>query len=114
MKHLFLIGLATFMSINVEAQKDYTKIDPSKNIQMAEVSCGECRFKMKGKGCHLAVKFSGQTYWVSNFDIDSFGDSHDKKMGFCNKIRKANVQGDIKDGKYYLTYIQFTDVKKTK
>lgn len=90
-------------------QTDFTKRDPSKKIQQAEVSCGECQFKMKGKGCHLAVRIDGKSFWVSNADVDAFGDAHDKKMGFCNKIRKADVQGEVKNNRYVLSYLAFTD-----
>ncbi|NCI47196.1 hypothetical protein GWC94_11135 [Sediminibacterium sp. WSJ-3] len=83
-------------------------------MRSAEVSCGECQFKMKGKGCHLAVRVDDKTYWVDGADVDSFGDAHDKDMGFCNKVRKADVQGEVKDGRFQLSYLKFTDEKPHK
>ena len=31
---------------------------------------------MKGKGCSLAIRLNGQTYFVDGTGIDSFGDAH--------------------------------------
>jgi hypothetical protein len=114
MKQLLTTIIAVMLTMSAGAQeqkKDYSVVDPSKKIQSAEVSCGECQFKMKGKGCHLAVRVDGQTWWVDGADVDSFGDAHDKEMGFCNKVRKAKVQGELKNGKFLLTYLKFTDDK---
>lgn len=104
----FIIAVS---AIAQEKNKDFSTIDPSKKIQAAEVSCGECRFKMKGKGCHLAIRIKGKSYWVDGADVDSFGDAHDKNMGFCNKIRKADVQGEIRNDRFQLTYLKFSDGK---
>lgn len=110
-----LITFFAFLSLHYsqaqDGHTDYKKIDPSKKVIPAEVSCGECQFKMRGKGCHLAVKIDGKTYWVDGPDVDSFGDAHDKKMGFCNKIRKADVQGTVTDGRFRLTYLRFVEGK---
>jgi hypothetical protein len=114
MKQILISCLVAFISTGAFAQntqKDFSKIDPSKKILMAEVSCGECQFKMKGKGCHLAVRLDNKTYWVDGADVDSFGDAHDKNMGFCNKVRKADVQGEVKNDRFQLTYLKFADEK---
>lgn len=112
MKKNFAVAVLFFVAIAAMAQQKkqiFTTPDPLKKIQKAEISCGECKFKMKGEGCHLAVRMNGKNYWVGNADVESFGDAHDKKMGFCNKIRKAEIQGEIKNGKYALTYLKFLD-----
>ena len=44
-----------------------------------KTSCGECQFKMKGKGCSLAIKLDGKNYFVANANIDDYGDAHEKK-----------------------------------
>ena len=41
--------------------------------------CGDCQFKMKGKGCSLAIKLVGNNYFVANANIDDYGDAHEKK-----------------------------------
>ena len=65
---------------------------------------------MSGKGCTLAVRIEGKSYFVEKAHIDEFGDAHGK-MGFCNAIRKAKVQGDIVDGKFVATYFEILDPK---
>ena len=44
-----------------------------------KTSCGDCQFKMKGKGCSLAIKLVGNNYFVANANIDDYGDAHEKK-----------------------------------
>ena len=62
-------------------------------------------FKMKGKGCSLAVKFKGENYFVDGTDIDDHGDAHDKE-GFCNAIKKAKVQGSVVGDRFLVTYFE--------
>ena len=66
---------------------------------VVEVSCGECQFKMPGKGCDLAVRLEGRCYFVDGVHIDQLGDAH-AADGFCNAIRKARVTGQIKEGRF--------------
>lgn len=84
---------------------DISKPDPTKKIQTVELSCGECKFKLKGKSCDLAVRINGKAYFIDGADIDAFGDAHGK-MGFCNAIRKAEVQGNIVKNRFKVTYIK--------
>lgn len=86
------------------------KPDPKKKILIVEAACGECRFKMKGEGCDLAVKINGKTYFVNGTDIDSHGDAH-AKDGFCNAVRKAEVQGEIVNNRFVATYFKL--IKET-
>ena len=114
MKQILTILLTVVLTAGVSAQQkktDFSKIDPAKKVQPVEVSCGECKFKMKGKGCHLAVRINGKAYWVDNADVDAFGDAHEQK-GFCKAIRKADVQGEVmKNNRFQLSYLKFTDTK---
>lgn len=71
-------------------------------MHIVEAACGECRFHMKGKGCHLAVRIDGKPYLVEGTDIDDHGDAHSKE-GFCNAIRKAQVSGKIVHDNYVAT-----------
>lgn len=74
--------------------------------QIVEVSCGQCRFAMKDKkGCDLAVRIEGKTYFVEGTSIDDHGDAH-AVDGFCSAIRKAEVIGEIKDNKFVVTYFK--------
>jgi|GraSoiStandDraft_48_1057284.scaffolds.fasta_scaffold32870_2 hypothetical protein len=79
--------------------------DPNKKIQIVETACGECQFKLPGKGCDLAVRIEGRSYFVDGTDIDSHGDAH-AKDGFCNAVRKAEVQGDIVNDRFKVTYFK--------
>jgi len=79
--------------------------DPNKKIQVVETACGECQFKLTGKGCDLAVRIDGKAYFVDGTDIDSHGDAH-AKDGFCNAVRKAEVQGNIVNDRFKITYFK--------
>jgi hypothetical protein len=86
--------------------------DPGKKMQIVETACGECQFKLTGKGCNLAVRIDDKAYFVDGTDIDSHGDAH-AKDGFCNAVRKANVQGGIVNNRYKVTYFKLlTDAQK--
>jgi hypothetical protein len=89
-------------------QKSDPKIstpDPNKKIEIVETACGECQFKLSGKGCDLAVRINGKSYFVDGTDIDSHGDAH-AKDGFCNAVRKAEVQGEIVNDRFKVTYFK--------
>ena len=79
--------------------------DPNKKIQVVETACGECQFKLAGKGCDLAVRVDGKAYFVDGTDIDSHGDAH-AKDGFCNAVRKAEVQGNLVNDRFKVTYFK--------
>ena len=79
--------------------------DPNKKIQIVETACGECQFKLSGKGCELAVRIDGKSYFVDGTNIDSHGDAH-AKDGFCNAVRKAEVQGEIVNDRFKVTYFK--------
>lgn len=82
-----------------------SKADPGKKIQVVETACGQCQFKLTGKGCDLAVRIEGKSYFVDGTDIDSHGDAH-AKDGFCNAVRKAEVQGEILNDRFKVTYFK--------
>jgi hypothetical protein len=63
---------------------------------------------MEGKGCRLAVRIDGKSYFVEKADIDEFGDAH-AKDGFCNAIRKAKVQGEIIEDKFVASYFEIIE-----
>ena len=109
MKKIVCLFLMLCMSSVIHAQTaPAKKIDPNKKVLVVEASCGECQFKMKGKGCSLAIKIDGKNYFVANANIDDYGDAHEKK-GFCNSIRKAKVQGKVVDGKFVASYFELID-----
>jgi hypothetical protein len=114
MKKLIPVFLSIFFSVSLFAQQTEKKIhtpDPAKKVQLVETACGQCQFKMEGSGCDLAVRIKDKTYYVSGTSINDHGDAH-AKDGFCNAVRKAEVQGEVKDNKFHATYFKL--VKKEK
>ncbi len=105
MKQLLSISLflITFSSVNAQT-KEQTP-DPAKKIQTVEASCGQCKFGLKGKGCSLAVRFDGKAYFVDGSAIDDHGDAH-ASDGFCNAIKKAEVQGEVINNRFKSTYFK--------
>ena len=67
--------------------------------QVVEASCGQCQLGLEGKGCDLAVRIDGKSYYVDGSSIDDHGDAHGAD-GLCNCIRKAKVTGEVKDGRF--------------
>lgn len=115
MKNLIYCFLFIFVFTGKSFAQDSTvlKLDPSKKVLLVEAACGQCQFKMAGKGCTLAVKIKGKTYFVEKAHIDAFGDAHDTE-GFCNAIRKAKVQGEIVHDKFIATYFELLELGATK
>jgi hypothetical protein len=116
MKTFFISMVCVFFGSGVFSQKtDSTvmKPDAGKKIQIVEAACGECRFKLEGKGCDLAVRMDGKAFFVDGTDIDSHGDAH-AKDGFCNAVRKAEVQGELVNNRFRVTYFKLLkeDAKK--
>lgn len=109
MKYIILIILFAMSLINANAQ-DISKPDSTKKILTVEASCGQCQFGLKGEGCKLAVRIDGKAYFVKGTDIDSHGDAH-AKDGFCEAIRKAEVQGEVVNNEFVLTYFKLVDTK---
>lgn len=108
MKSLLLFFICTFSSMLLLAQnKDGStgSIDPNKKIQKVEAACGQCKFGLPGKSCDLAVRIDDKSYFVDGTDIDSHGDAH-AKDGFCNSIRKAEVQGEIVNDRFLSNYFK--------
>lgn len=109
MKYIILILLFATNLIQTNAQ-DISKPDSTKKILTVEASCGQCQFGLKGEGCKLAVRIDGKAYFVKGTDIDSHGDAH-AKDGFCEAIRKAEVQGEVVNNEFVLTYFKLVDTK---
>ena len=105
MKRLFLIVVFLFFC------NTYAQENKKANIKEVEVSCGQCKFAMTNKkGCDLAVRIDGKSYFVEGTTIDDHGDAH-AKDGFCSAVRKAEVIGEIKDNKFVVTYFKLLPTK---
>jgi Family of unknown function (DUF6370) len=90
-----------------------SKPDPAKKIQVVEVSCGECKLGLQGDACDLAVRIKGKAYFVDGTKIDEHGDAHSND-GFCKAIRKAEVQGEIVNDRFVVSYFKLLPSKKKK
>lgn len=112
---LFILAISCFV-ITASAQQAPGKMsvpDSTKKILVVEASCGECNFKMEGKSCDLAVRFNGKSYFVDGTAIDEHGDAH-AKDGFCESIRKAEVQGEVVNNRFKATYFKLIKEEKKK
>ena len=105
MKKAIFLSVSLFLSAIAFAQTEPKKQapDPNKKTMVVEASCGQCKFDLDGKGCDLAVRINGKAYFVDGTEIDSHGDAH-ADDGFCNAIRKAEVQGEVVNNKFKVTY----------
>lgn len=79
--------------------------------RIVELSCGQCKLGLEGKGCDLAVRIEGKSYFVDGSGIDDHGDAH-ADDGLCNCIRKAKVTGQIQDGRFVATSIKILPAAK--
>lgn len=112
MKYISMLLIACCISIGVNAQtsKLSDTPDPTKPVLTVKAACGKCLFGMKADECTLAVRIKGKTYFVEGTGIDDYGDAH-AKNGFCNATCNAEVQGEIRDGKFYATYFKLVKDK---
>ena len=106
-KLLFLLMLLVSFSSSYaqETAKKKLMYNPKSPTYEVEATCGNCMYKMKGDGCHLAIKIKGKAYFVDGTNIDDHGDAHDAE-GFCNAIKKAKVQGSIVKDRFEATYFE--------
>ena len=127
MKILYNVSLLTGLFLSVGCQPtSVVSTDPMQTgsevpslrlvTQVVEASCGECQFNMEGSGCDLAVRIDGKPYFVDGAKIDDHGDAH-SPQGMCNCIRKANVTGEIKNGRFVASAFDIlplndTDIEK--
>lgn len=113
MKLILVFLAATFFTLTASSQNKSLKSnpDPAKKLLLVEASCGECNFKMKGKGCNLAIRMDGKSYYVDGTSIDDHGDAHGED-GFCEAVRKADVQGEIVNNRFHATYFKLRPKKE--
>lgn len=108
MKNILTIALF-LLAFGVNAQeKKITK------PQIVEASCGQCNFGMKDKkGCDLAVKIDGKPYFVDGTSLDDHGDAH-AADGFCSKVRKAEVTGEVKNDRFVASSFKLLSEKQAR
>ena len=92
------------------SNRDASQARSFTNRIVVETACGQCQFKMPGKGCDLAVRIEGQSFFVDGVNIDQLGDAH-AADGFCNAVRQARVTGQIKDGRFAVATFELLPLK---
>lgn len=113
MKSLFVTLFFSFFATAAFAQAKESGItpDPDKTLQTVEVSCGKCKLGLPGKACDMAVRIDGKSYYVDGASMDNYGDAH-AQDGMCNAVRKAQVQGELVDDRFQVSYIKLLPVEK--
>jgi hypothetical protein len=101
MKNIFIFLLISISASSVKAQITKANLKLG-TVQIVEAACGQCQFKMEGKSCDLALRINGKSYFVDGTKIDDHGDAH-ARNGFCEKVRKAEVQGSIVKNRFVAT-----------
>ena len=99
-----LVGQSSYAQSS-KATNNVHVLDTLQKVNIVDVSCGQCQFKMAGSGCNLAVKVDNKPYYVDGTTIDEHGDAH-ASDGFCESVRKAEVQGKVVGDKYQVTYFK--------
>ncbi len=116
MKSIIILLLLSSAVLAGLCQGEHSKIskpNPAKKIQIVEVSCGECKLGLEGDACDLAVRIKGKAYFIDGTKIDEHGDAHSND-GFCKVIRKAEVQGEIINDRFVVSYFKLLLSKKKK
>ena len=112
MKNIFLtVFLFVCIATNAQDSSVSEQAKHKPKTQIVEASCGQCQFGMKNKkGCDLAVRIDGKSYFVEGTKLDSHGDAH-AADGFCSTIRKAEVVGEVKDNKFIASSFKLLPVE---
>ena len=105
---LFFCSLFICSTKGQSASEAPSKPDPGKKIQVVDAACGQCKLGLPGKSCDLAVRINDKSYFVDGTTIDSHGDAH-AKDGFCEAIRKAEVQGEVVNGRFKASYFKLVN-----
>jgi|TARA_B100000809_G_C14593473_1_gene334576 hypothetical protein len=103
--------LLVFVTLAIGCQQQVTEVQPEQQSAtteqqyrelVVEAACGQCVFGLPEKGCDLAIRTEGKTYYVDGIEIDDHGDAH-ADDGFCNAVRRARVQGGVENGRFVAT-----------
>lgn len=107
MKSFFGILAFSVFTLAASAQTGENGLapDPAKELKTVEVSCGKCKLGLPGKSCDMAVRIEEKAYYVDGASMDNYGDAH-ADDGMCNAIRKAQIQGELVDGRFKVSYIK--------
>lgn len=90
--------------------------DLNKPLLTVETSCGECNYGLPGESCDVAVRLpqedgTTKAYYVDGVSISEYGHPH-AENGFCVALRKAEVQGEVVDGRFKASYFLLLPVEQ--
>ena len=79
---------------------------------VVEAACGHCQLGLKGdKGCEIAIRYEGTSYFVDGFKLTDLGDPH-ADGGLCSKVHKAKVTGQIANGRFAASTFELLPAEK--
>jgi hypothetical protein len=82
------------------------------NPTVVEAACGQCLLELdEKKGCDLAVRFDGTSYFVDGFTMKQLGDAH-ADDGMCEVVRKALVTGRVENGRFVAATLDLLPVEE--
>lgn len=105
-----LLLLLTLSSASVFSQASIAIKDSTKAMKVVDVACGTCKLGLAGSDCILAARIGKIAYFVEGTSIDDHGDAHGSE-GFCKSIRSAEVQGEVVDDKFKVSYFKLLPKK---
>ena len=73
---------------------------------LVEAACGQCQLGVAGKGCDLAVRIDGKSYFVDGISGDQLWDAH-AADGICNRVRRARVTGQLMKDRFVVATFEF-------
>jgi len=111
-----LPAIIIFLSTGCSAQNKPDTIALHANAKKAmivDAACSECQMGYSPNGCTIAVRFNGQSYMAEGIngisaDAHAYGKAHSKN-GMCKAVRKAEVQGEVVNGRFRLSSFKLVD-----
>lgn len=109
---LFAVLLLILVSGCVSKSNRNHQIGEISQPRVVDAGCGQCLMGLKDKkGCDLAVTLDGKSYFVDGFTMRQLGDAH-ADDGMCNMTRKAEVTGDVQNGRFVASTFKLLPASK--
>lgn len=116
MKHPVWFAAVCSLAVIVGCATNPTPTAQTRTITqqtVVDAACGQCLLDLKSekRGCDLAVRFDGQSFFVDGFTMKQLGDAH-AEDGMCNTIRRAKVTGRVANGRFAAVTFEILPVEK--